>query len=151
MSKQLFHTVLALILSAIIVLIGNWIGYEVVPTEALMGMLVIILIAGAGFALKMIIPWKTIPGILYVAGISIIVSLPITPGSEQVIEWASAIDIQAFTTPLLAYAAIGIGNSLADFTKLGWKSIVIGSMVFLGTFLGSAIIAEIVLRIQGIV
>ncbi|WP_080875241.1 hypothetical protein [Oceanobacillus timonensis] len=151
MSKQLFHTILALILSGIIVLIGNWIGYEVVPADASMGMLILILITAVGFALKMILPWKSVPGILYVAGISIIVSLPITPGSTQIIEWASAIDIQAFTTPLLAYAAIGIGNSLADFTKLGWKSIVIGSIVFLGTFIGSAIIAEIVLRLQGVI
>lgn len=150
MSKQLFHTVLALILSGAIVLIGNWIGYEVVPAEALKGMLMIILITTAGFALKMILPWK-LPGILYVAGISIILSLPIIPASTQIIEWASAIDIQAFTTPLLAYAAIGIGNSLADFTKLGWRSVIIGSTVFLGTFLGSAIIAEVVLRIQGLV
>ena len=151
MTKQLYHTVLALILSGVIVLIGNWIGYEVIPRDALMGMLILILITAAGFTLKMILPWKTIPGILYVAGISIILSLPITPGSAQIIEWASAINIQAFTTPLLAYAAIGIGNSLADFTKLGWRSIVIGSVVFLGTFLGSAVIAEIVLRIQGLI
>jgi len=34
---------------------------------------------------------------------------------------------------------------------MGWKTIIIGMLVLLGTYLGSAIIAEIILRIQGIV
>ena len=35
------------------------------------------------------------------------------------------------------------------FKKSGWKIVVVGVFVFLGTFLGSAVVAEVVLRIQG--
>src|SRR5699024_4404703 len=40
---------------------------------------------------------------------------------------------------------------LEKFAKMGWKALVVGMCVLLGTYIGSAVIAEIVLRIQGII
>lgn len=142
--------VLAFVVAGLVIAVGNWAGYETVPTEALPGLLLIIGISLAGVGVQKILPGN-IPTVLYVAMIAIVLSLPVTPGSTQMIAWAEAIDVQAITTPLLAYVAIGVGSSLADFAKLGWKSVIVGSGVFLGTFLGSALIAEVVLRLQGVV
>ena len=60
-------------------------------------------------------------------------------------------NLLALTTPILAYAGITIGRSWADFVKLGWRSLIVGALVLFGTYLGSAIIAEFVLRMQGII
>ena len=57
----------------------------------------------------------------------------------------------ALATPVVAYAGISIGNSWADFAKLGWKTIVVGMVVLMGTYVGSAVVAHIVLKLQGII
>lgn len=56
----------------------------------------------------------------------------------------------SLATPVVAYAGVSIGNSWADFAKLGWKTIVVGIVILLSTYVGSALVAEIVLRIQGL-
>lgn len=42
------------------------------------------------------------------------------------------------------------GAMKQDFAKLGWKTIVVGIVILLSTYVGSALVAEIVLRIQGL-
>lgn len=83
--------------------------------------------------------------------IGVVVSMPWMPGLDKVVAWTSEVELLALATPILAYAGIAIGRSWADFVKLGWRSIVVAIFVMLGTFLGSAIIAEIILRFQGII
>ena len=57
----------------------------------------------------------------------------------------------SLATPVVAYAGVSIGNSWVDFAKLGWKTIIVGMVVLISTYIGSAVVAEIVLRIQGLV
>lgn len=57
----------------------------------------------------------------------------------------------ALATPVVAYAGISIGNSWTDFAKLGWKTIVVGMVILMSTYVGSAVVAHIVLKIQGII
>ena len=77
--------------------------------------------------------------------------MPWMPGADYVVDWTNEINLLALTTPILAYAGITIGRSWADFVKLGWRTLIIATLVLLGTFLGSAMIAEIVLRIQELI
>ncbi|RPF52217.1 hypothetical protein [Aquisalibacillus elongatus] len=148
--KNIQEWTLLLVIFGIISLVGNWVNYEIVPTSAIPGMIVLILVCLAGFILNHIIPIN-FPSVAYIALIGVAVSMPWMPGSEKVVEWTSEVQLLALATPILAYAGISIGRSWADFRKLGWKTLVVASLVLLGTFIGSALIAEIVLRMQGII
>ncbi|UOR11532.1 hypothetical protein [Halobacillus amylolyticus] len=150
MLKSVQEWTLLLLIFGVVSILGNWIGYNIFPVEAIPGMVILILIALAGLILQKLLPIR-IPSIAYVAIIGVLVSMPWMPGSEQIVAMTNHINLLALTTPILAYAGIAIGRSWADFVKLGWRTIVVASFVMLGTFLGSAIIAEFVLRMQGII
>ena len=150
MLRNIQEWVIILLIVGMITLVGNWIGYDVLPFKAIPGMIVLILICLAGLVLDKLLPFN-VPAIAYISLIAIVVSIPGVPGSEQVVKWTTDVNLLAITTPILAYAGIAIGRSWADFAKLGWKSIIVGMCVLLGTFLSSAIIAEIILRLQGII
>lgn len=150
MLKNIQEWLLVLAIVGIITLFGNWVGYDIMPLKALPGMIVLILISLAGLILDKLLPFK-IPAIAYISIIAILVSLPGVPGSEHIVKWSADVNLLAITTPILAYAGIAIGRSWTDFAKLGWRSIIVGMCVLLGTYLGSAIIAEIILRVQGVI
>ena len=57
----------------------------------------------------------------------------------------------AVVTPILAYAGLTVGRDWKAFAKLGWKAIIVGLIVIFGTFFWSAAIAEVLLRVQGII
>lgn len=150
MLKNIQEWTMVFVIVGFITLIGNWIGYEVMPMQALPGMIVLIVISVIGLFLGEVIPWK-VPAIVYISLLAIIVSMPNMPGSTYIVQWTSEVNLLALTTPVLAYAGIAIGRSWTDFAKIGWKSVIVGTLVLLGTYLGSAVIAEIILRMQGII
>ncbi|UOQ94536.1 hypothetical protein MUO14_06165 [Halobacillus shinanisalinarum] len=150
MLKNIQEWTLLLLIFGVVSILGNWIGYNIFPVEAVPGMIILILIALAGLILQKLLPIR-IPSIAYVAIIGVLVSMPWMPGSEQIVAMTNYINLLALTTPILAYAGIAIGRSWTDFVKLGWRTIVVASFVMVGTFLGSAVIAELVLRMQGII
>ncbi|WP_078429828.1 hypothetical protein [Alkalihalobacterium alkalinitrilicum] len=150
MLKNIQEWTLLLTIFGVVALLGNWVGYDVLPMTAIPGMIVLVLICLAGLIIQKLIPGN-IPSVAYVAIVGVLVSMPWMPGSEKVIEWTSSVNLLALATPILAYAGIAIGRSWTDFVKLGWRVVVVAMCVMLGTFIGSALIAEIVLRIQGII
>lgn len=150
MLKNIQEWILILLIFGVIATFGNWVGFKVVPFEAVPGMIVLILICLAGLIVQKLIPIK-LPSVAYIAIIGIAVSMPGFPGSEQIAAWTTQVNLLALATPILAYAGIAIGRSWTDFKKLGWRTAVVAVFVLLGTFIGSAIIAEIILRMQGII
>lgn len=150
MLKNIQEWILLLGIFGIISLVGNWAGYDIIPFTALPGMIVLVGICLIGFIIKELIPIN-FPSIAYISIIGVIISMPWFPGSEQVVIWTKEVELLALATPILAYAGIAIGRSWTDFVKLGWKTIIVATLVMLGTFLGSAVIAEVVLRFQGII
>lgn len=150
LKQKIIEWTLILLIFGITMMIGNVIGYEAAWDKSAIGMLILLAITVAGMALAEIIPVK-FPSIAYITLIAVIFSLPQVPGSAFVIEMTQSINLLAITTPILAYAGISIGRNWTDFTQLGWRSVFVAALVFLGTFLGSAIVAEIILRAQGLV
>lgn len=150
MLKSLKEWVLVFIIIGAIMLVGNWIGYDILPLVALPGLAVLIGISIAGLVIHKLLPFQ-MPSIAYIGILGLILTLPSMPGSAQIVEWTSQVSLLAIATPILAYAGVSIGRSWFDFVQLGWKTIVVGMFVLLGTFLGSALIAEVVLRMQGII
>ena len=134
----------------IVAFIGNWVGYDIISFEAIIGMLILILIVLSGFVLKKIIPLN-IPSVVYVIAIGILASVPELPWGGFVVSMTQNIELLAIATPILAYAGIAIGRSWTDFTKMGWRAMLVSLLVLTGTLLGSSIIAELILRFQGII
>lgn len=133
-----------LLIFSFIVAIGNWVGFGESIVNAFIGMIILSLITIAGMALERIISWK-IPSLVYISVIGIILSLPIMPTSEVISYFVSQIDLSVICTSFLAYVGIAIGNDWNKFKKMGWKGIVITVVVIGGTFLCSALVAELTL------
>lgn len=150
MKTNLMNWISTLSIVGVLSLLSNWIGYDVIPLESLPGVIILISIAIIGLILHSIIPLNA-PSIAYIGIIALVLTIPGVPGSNYIVEYTEKVNLLALTTPVLAYAGISIGNSWLDFAKLGWKTIVVGIVVLIGTYLGSAVMAEIVLRIQGVI
>lgn len=148
--KNIQEWTLLLLIMGFTSLFSNWLGYDIMPLSAIPGMLILIVICLVGFVLSAIIP-VNFPSVGYIALVGVLVSMPWMPGSEFVVKWTNEVQLLALTTPILAYAGIAIGRSWADFKELGWRSIIVSTLVIFGSFLASALIAEIVLRLQGII
>ncbi|ANU26008.1 hypothetical protein [Planococcus versutus] len=150
MIKSLKEWILVFMIIGFIMLIGNWIGYDILPWDALPGIAILIGISLAGLIIHRLLPFK-LPSIAYIGIIGLVLTIPGMPGAAQIVTYTTEVTLLSIATPILAYAGVSIGRSWFDFVQLGWKTIVIGMVVLLGTFLGSAVIAEIILRFQGII
>ncbi|MGP4069538.1 hypothetical protein [Halobacillus sp. B29] len=150
MLKNIQEWSLLLVIFGVTSLLGNWLGYDIMPLAAAPGMLVLVLVCLAGFILHRLIPIE-FPSVAYIAIIGVLISMPWMPGSDYIVAWTNEVELLALTTPILAYAGIAIGRSWTDFVRLGWRTIVVASLVLLGTFLGSALISELILSLQGII
>ena len=137
--------VLALI--GFIAIIGNWVGYDVSPIEALPGMILIVLITVIGLGLNVFIP--KMPSVVWISLIALIATTPIFPGNEWIVEKTGLINFMALATPILAYAGLSLGKDLESFKKLGWRIVVISIVVYTGTFLFATMFAEIIFKLQG--
>ena len=58
-------------------------------------------------------------------------------------------DFLSITTPILAFAGLSVADSLMDLRKTSWKVAIVAVFVFIGTYLGSAVIAQIGLFLSG--
>ncbi|MED3729019.1 hypothetical protein [Priestia filamentosa] len=144
----MMETVYTFIIIGVIAIIGNWIGYEISPIEALPGMMILVGITILGFILNKIIPLK-IPIVIWVSLLALFVSSPICPGNNFIVEQTEKINFMAIATPILAYAGLSFGKDLKEFRKLSWRIVVISIVVYTGTFVLSTLIAEFGFRLTG--
>lgn len=84
-----------------------------------------------------------------ILGWTSMVSLIFCLFSQEVIKAINGVDFLSITTPILTFAGISVANRLGDLKDLSWKVAITGIFVFLGTYLGSAILAQIGLFIVG--
>ena len=111
-------------------------------------MLILVAISIVGIAMAKYIPLK-IPAVAYIVTLAVVVTIPGFPGAETISAYTAKVDFLALTTPILAYAGIYTGKNLDTLKKSGWKIIIVALFVIIGTYVGSALIAEIVLRLTG--
>jgi hypothetical protein len=124
--------------------------WEVFP--ALLYMFIIIVISCLVHdLLAKVLPFQ-VPVILYVALITTILSFPFTGwfASTMATEFAK-IGLLPLCTPILAYAGISAGKDLETFKEQGVAIVCTAILAFIGTYIGSAIIAEIVLRLTNVI
>ena len=144
----LTSNLLILIITGILTLVGNFVGFKVSPLEAMPGVLILITIAFVGILLSKIIPIK-IPSVAYIVTLSTIVTIPEMPMAEFISTYTAKVNFLALCTPILAYAGIYTGKNMDTLTKTGWKIFILALVVMLGTYLGSAIFAQIILKMLG--
>ncbi|HEY4552950.1 MAG TPA: hypothetical protein VIG80_07125 [Bacillaceae bacterium] len=78
-----------------------------------------------------------------------VVSLVFCLISDSFVEAIGAVDFLSITTPILTYAGISVADRLVDLRKTSWKIAIVAVFVFMGTYIGSAILAQIGLSITG--
>lgn len=139
-----------LIIVGLITLIGQKIGYGISPLKALPGMILILIICVAALALKRLVPLK-IPAFAYASLIALILTIPWLPTSAFILKYTNEVNFLGTTTPILAYAGISIGLQVLEIKRVSWKLVLVAFFVFFGTFFGSAIIAQIILKLQGLI
>ena len=69
--------------------------------------------------------------------------------SDFFVQAIAGVDFLSITTPILAFAGLSVADSLMDLRKTSWRVAIVAVFVFIGTYLGSAIIAQIGLLLTG--
>ena len=146
-----------LALAAVMSLIGNTINTVtdqnpdtfVSILDGIPGTFILFCIALVSTLLNAVIP--KIPTIIWITFIGILLAMPYSPTGAFVAEEVNKIGMLPAVTPILAYAGVSMGKDLIEFKKIGWRGIVIAIFVMIGTYVGSALIAQLILSMQGII
>ncbi len=138
-------------LVAVITLIGQRIGYGISIGVAIPGMIIIMALGMVALIIKDFTPNLKFPAFAWASLIALLLTMPFMPTSKFVLEYTKDVSFLGTTTPILAFAGISIGMKVTRLKQLSWKLLVVAIAVFIGTFFGSAIVAQIVLKIQGLI
>lgn len=142
------HAVLLVVVLAI-GLIGNAVGPAIPLSDGLPGILILYAITMFGLLVTKYAPFY-LPSIAWISIVAVLSTLPWTPGSEWLVGHLENVDFLALATPVLAYAGLAITrDEVSTFIHSGWKLVIVAIFVFIGTYVSSALIAQVVLGLQG--
>jgi hypothetical protein len=155
-----FTRVKVLCVSAILASIANFIfttksGSPVSPLESAPGLLMMFAIVVVGCLIQE--GFKKylkvdLPTIVYISLLATVCSIPgFMPFAEYMVAEFGKMGLLPLCTPILAYAGISTGKDVDEFKKQGVAIICVSLLTFLGTYLGSAIIAQVVLKMTGVI
>lgn len=137
-----------LLITGAMSLVANVVGTNNPLAQAIPGMLILIVIAFIGMWLGRVLPGH-IPGAAYIVTLGCIVTYPGFPGSDTINYYVKNVGFLQLCTPILAYAGIAICKDLDVFAKSSWRIVLVSIVVFVGTYIGSAIIAQVILKTIG--
>ena len=150
MKTKYMETISLLLIAGVLSVVGNTIGYKNPWDIALVGYLILVVITLLGMALADFLPIK-LPMVFWISVIAIFSTCPVSPIDKTVLFYTSKMDFLALTTPILAYAGLSVGKDLPMFKTMSWRIVVVALAVYTGTFFFATIIAEVVLRMQGLI
>lgn len=144
-----------IVLASIANMIYGWRTHAAVvymPWEVLPGLLymfaIIIVSCAIHDILEKAFPKLKIPVILYIALLTTILSFDFCgPLATIMATEFGKIGLLPLCTPILAYAGISIGKDLDTFKKQGLAIVCTALVTFIGTWIGSALIADIILKL----
>ena len=134
-----------LCLVAVIMILTNMIGYQMPLADSIAGILVLFGLTVSKFMSRFI----KLPSMMYVSLTGLLLACPVSPVKDIIIQVTSQVAFMAPATALGAFAGISLGKDLKNFAKMGWKMVVITLLVITGTFIFSALVADLVLRATG--
>lgn len=147
--QKVVESTVILLFTGIFCVVANMVGYGAGLYDSVVGMLVLIAIGIAGFALSQVPVLNKIYAVIWISIIAIFVSCSVCPGHEWIVAKTSKVQFMAIATTILAYAGLSIGKDMDAFKKLSWRIIPVALAVCAGTFLGAAVIAQFALQWEG--
>lgn len=137
-----------LLITGAMSIVANVVGTNNPLAQAIPGMLILIVIAFIGMWLGRVLPGH-IPGAAYIVTLGCILTYPGFPGSDIINSYVKHVGFLQLCTPILAYAGIAICKDLDVFAKSSWRIVLVSIVVFIGTYIGSAVIAQVILKSIG--
>lgn len=147
--NKLLNMTIVLIITGLLVTVGNTIGYKVDWYSSLLGIIVIVVIGLIGMAISQVPVLNKMSMVFWISIVAIIISLPGFPGSAWIIQTTKKVQFLAIVTPILAYAGLSLGKDIEMFKKLSWRIVPVTLAVITGTFIFAAFIAQFVLKWEG--
>ena len=126
------------------------IGQKLNLVNAIIGMIIIVAISIVSVKIKEALPLK-IPAFAWASLISMLLTIPASPVGPYILQMTKQITTGEIGTVILAVAGISIGTRIDDVKKLSWRIILVAIVVFCGTFFGSALIAQLIMKVQGLI
>lgn len=145
---NLAETFIILLLIGVMSMVSNTLSSNVGILEGIPGLLILVAIAMAGILMGKYLPGN-IPAVAYVVTLGCILTYPGFPGSDVINLYMKKVGFVSLCTVILAYAGVSIGKDMDAFKHTGWRIIVLSCVIFVGTYLGSAVIAQLVLKAIG--
>lgn len=134
-------SLLAWIIVAIGVLIGNSLTYHVPAMTSVIGLVIVLAVALLVHVLSRLL--KKIPHIFVLVIVTTVLGVPgLLPFSNAMIASVDKLNFLAFTTPVLALAGFSVAKDVPIFKQLSWRIVVVSLTAAAGTFLGATLIAE---------
>ena len=147
-TKKFINGLGIIFLAAVLTAVGNMIQTNVKQglqpltfMQSLEGCMVLFGVAAIGYLIAS----------LWLGIIGVIMSSPIFPGNEWIVEKTKIVQFAALGTPTLAYAGLALGKDIPILKKLSWKIVIVSFAVFFGTFIFSAIVSQISLFFEGVI
>jgi hypothetical protein len=131
--------------------LGKGIGYGQFISEVAIGYGIMFLIALLGVACSKYIPGK-LPMVFWVSVLATLSTVPqLCPWATEISYFTGRIDFLALCTPILAFAGLSFGKDIEKFKVMSWRIIVVAFAVYTGTFISAAIVAQFLLKFEGII
>lgn len=113
----------------------------------LVGMLALYAVCLLGVLLTQLAPFY-LPSVAWISLVGIAATLPFLPWGPWFTGLVEGIDFLAMAVPALAYAGFAVSKlELEVMRRSGLKLVIVAVLVFIGTYVGSAAIADLVLRL----
>lgn len=139
-----------LLMVSVIIMLTNVIGYKMPVKDSIIGVLLLSAISLIGLTIsKFMSRFVKLPSMMYVSLLGLLLACPVSPVKDIVVGTTTPVAFLAPATALGAFAGISLGKDLKDFAKMGWKLVLITLFVITGTFIFSALVADIVLKMTG--
>ena len=139
-----------LLMVSVIIILTNEIGYKMPVKDSIIGVLLLSAISLIGLTIsKFMSRFVKLPSMMYVSLLGLLLACPVSPVKDIVVGTTTPVAFLAPATALGAFAGISLGKDLKDFAKMGWKLVLITLFVITGTFIFSALVADIVLKMTG--
>ena len=139
-----------LLMVSVIIILTNVIGYKMPVKDSIIGVLLLSAISLIGLTIsKFMSRFVKLPSMMYVSLLGLLLACPVSPVKDIVVGTTTPVAFLAPATALGAFAGICLGKDLKDFAKMGWKLVLITLFVITGTFIFSALVADIVLKMTG--
>ncbi|PRP69139.1 hypothetical protein BUE93_18635 [Chromobacterium amazonense] len=137
-----------LLMAGAIILLSHVIGPHKELAVALPGVLMLLGICLGGYLLNRYFPIR-VSSLIWISLIGVVVSLPQLPGGMMRDQLFSQVDTLACITLVLAYAGLAVSKQeVSIFKRDGVRLIVVACLVFLGTFLGSAAVSDLLFAMR---